>query len=205
MLTLYSAASVNGRRATIGVLESGLPHRLVAVDFKHKPAGLLAANPHGRVPTLVDDEAADGQPLNLEQSGAILLYLAERSGRLMPRTPRARAEAHRWLLFHANDLGPAFTLSYSLARLAAPQEVAVATLKARVLRFCGMLDQHLASTRFLAGEDFSVADCATFPDIPWCIQDFEGVASLNHLRRWMDEVAARPAVKRAMAWPPEAA
>lgn len=200
MLTLYSAASVNGQRATIGVLESGLPHRLVAVDFKNKPAGLLAANPHGRVPTLVDDAAADGQPLNLEQSGAILLYLAERSGRLMPATPRGRAEVHRWLLFHANDLGPAFTLAYSLGRLAAPQELAVATLKARVLRFCGMLDQQLATTRFLAGDEFSIADCATYPDVPWCVQDFPGVSELANLRRWMTEVGARPAVAQAIAW-----
>lgn len=204
MLTLYTATSVNGRRATIGLMESGLPHRLVNVDFKDKPAGLLAANPHGRIPTLVD-EAAPGGAFALDQSGAILLYLAERAPQLLPGGAKERAEAHRWLLFHANDLGPAFISAYGMGRLEPPQEAAAAHFRAKVARFCGMLDARLAGSRYLAGEGFSIADCAVYPDIPWCLQDFEGVAALRHLRRWMDEVGARPAVQQAMAWPSAAA
>jgi GST-like protein len=200
MLTLFSAASVNGQRATIGLLESGLPHRLVAVDLKRRPAALRRISRYGRVPTLLDSAPADGRPLVLEQSGAILLYLAEKCGHLLPAAPRARAECHRWLLMHANDLGPAFIASYTVTRLGQPQELAAADFRARVLRFCGMLDDRLAEARFLAGDGFSIADCAVYPDVPWCFKDFPGVERLGHLRRWMEELAARPALAQAMAW-----
>ena len=152
------------------------------------------------MPTLLDSEAADGRPLVLDQSGAILLYLAERCGHLLPETPRARTECHRWLLLHANDLGPAFIASYTMTRLGQPQELAAADCRARVLRFCGMLDERLAEARFLSGESFSIADCAAYPDVTWCFKDFPGVERLTHLRRWMEEVGGRPAVAQAMAW-----
>ncbi len=200
MLELFAAPTVNAQRAIIGLLESGLRHRLTRVDLKAKSAALLKANHHGRVPTLVDPVGADGKPLCLDQSGAILLYLAEKSGHLMPGVPRERAECHRFLMLHANDLGPAFVSSYNVTRLGAPQELAAAHFRAATLRFCRMLDERLRRVPFLAGSEFSIADCAVYPDIPWCYADWPEVGRLRHLRRWMEAVGARPAVAKAMAW-----
>ncbi|MGH7186680.1 MAG: glutathione S-transferase family protein, partial [Pseudomonadota bacterium] len=160
----------------------------------------LKANKYGRVPTLMDHSAADGKAMGLDQSAAIMLYVAEKSGRLVPHTPRERAECYRWLMLHANDLGPAFNNSYYMARLPDAPKAAVKFFRDRTERYCRMIDDRLKKTRFLAGDEFSIADCAIYPDATWAVKDFAGAKKLKNLQRWVKEVGARPAVAKAMKW-----
>lgn len=201
MLHLYSDSSPNGFKASIALEELALPYRLHHVridDGEHRRPGFLALNPGGRIPVLRDDDTG----LVLFESAAILLYLADKTGRLLPAQPRARWEAITWLQFHASSVGPLLGQRVHFA-LFAPEPMPAATARYERLtdEAFGVMDRHLAERPYFAGEDYSMADIAHFG---WThIAQLVGFdfAQHPHLMAWHQRVAARPAVRRGIALP----
>lgn len=200
-IRLYTDSSPNGFKITIALEELGLPYALhhVRIDEgEHRQAEFLRLNPHGRIPVLVDE--AEG--ITLFESAAILLYLAEKTGRLLPPAPRARWQALQWLVFHAASVGPLIGQRVHFELFSSTRNAeAIARFRRLTNEAFATLDQHLASHRFLAGQEFSIADIAHFG---WThiarIIDFD-FSHHRHLSAWHERVAARPAVRRGVALP----
>lgn len=200
-LQLYTDSSPNGFKITIALEELGLPYALHHVridDAEHRQPGFLRLNPHGRIPVLVD--AAAG--ITLFESAAILLYLAEKTGQLLPRAPEARWQALQWLVFHAASVGPLIGQRVHFELFAAsPNAEAIERYRRLTDEAFATLDQHLAGQRFLAGEEFSIADIAHFG---WThiarIIDFD-FSHHRHLSAWHERVAARAAVRKGVTLP----
>ena len=204
MIDLYTWTTPNGRKVSIMLEECGLPYRVHKVDIgkgeQFKPA-FLAINPNNRIPAIVDPQGPDGKPLSLFESGAILVYLAGKTGRFLPASDRGRYIALQWLMFQMGGVGPMFGQAHHFLR-AAPEQVpyGIKRYTDETRRLYGVLDKRLGEASFLADE-YSVADMATFPWVArheWhkvALQDFPNV------KRWYDTIALRPAVARGMAVP----
>lgn len=202
MIDCYAAGTTNGQRAVCVLEESGLPYRLHDVDIaagEHKSASFLALNPAGQVPVIVDPDGPSGQPLTLAQSGAICIYVAEKSGHLLPRGAARKAQAVRWLMFVLTDLGATATSLFHLSLMKSPPEDAIALLRARLQNFLRLADAQLATDGNFIGE-FSVADVALYPlmGFPVVRAALEGIPELVHLKQWQAAMAARPAIAQAM-------
>lgn len=203
MIDLYSWATPNGHKIHILLEELGLPYTVRPVDIgrgEQFAPEFLAISPNNKIPAIVDGDGPDGRPIALFESGAILVYLAEKTGRFLPADPRGRYATLQWLMWQMGSVGPMFGQAHHF-RQYAPDKLPYAidryTNEAR--RLYGVLDRRLAAQRFLAGDDYTIADIATFP---WCRSAAnQGVdwADFPHARRWFDAVAARPAVQRGVA------
>ena len=201
MIDLYTESSPNGFKATIALEELALPYRLHHVNIdkgEHRRPEFLSLNPHGRIPAIVDRETG----IILFESAAILLYLAEKTGRLLPKEQRARLEAIKWLQFHAPSMGPILGQRVRF-EIFADEKIPTAIDRYRRLTddAFAVLDGQLAGNRWLAGEDYSVADIATFG---WThIAAISGFTFTQHryLTRWHEQVSARPAVARGVLLP----
>lgn len=201
MLHLYSDSSPNGFKATIALEELALPYRLhhVRIDnAEHRLPDFLALNPHGRIPVLTDSETG----IALFESAAILLYLAEKTGKLLPTQPEARWEAVKWLQFHASSVGPMLGQRVHF-ELFAPEPIPSAIDRYRGLTedAFAVLDLVLADRAYFAGDDYSIADIAHFA---WL--HIANIIGFNfdrhrHLSAWHDRVAQRPAVLRGITLP----
>jgi GST-like protein len=203
--TFHGWATPNSNRVTVMLEECGLPYAVRGVNIRKREQfapDILALNPYGKVPILVEDAEDGSPPLVLFESGAILLHLAETQGMLLPREPRARAEAMAWLMVALTSLGPYTGQAHHWTDLA-PEKPAAArdhalTLVDRVWR---LLDGRLAQVPYLGGADYTVADVAAFPWIArgaWAERRLE---ETPHLAHWYERVGARPAVQRGMAQP----
>jgi glutathione S-transferase/GST-like protein len=196
MIDLYTWTTPNGRKVSIALEELGLPYAVHPVDLKtgaQKQPWFEAINPNGRVPAIVD---RDGGDLAVFESGAILVYLAEKTGRLMPATTRGRALVMQWLMWQMGGLGPMQGQANVFARYF-PETLpsVIARYRGETMRLFGVLDRRLADHEFVAG-DYSIADIACWPWVAqhgWSGLDIGG---LPHLRRWLDAVGARDAVRR---------
>jgi GST-like protein len=203
MYTLHTAPTPNGRKISIALEELGVPYEVHALSFAlkdQKRPEYVALNPNGRIPTLVDHEA-DG--FAIFESGAILHYLADKHGQLnaAPGDVKGRSVVLQWLMFQMAGVGPMMGQAGVFYRYAEEKiPFAISRYQNETLRLLGVLDQRLAQNRFLAGE-YSIADIATYPWVK--SHDWVGVSleGLDHLKRWLDEVGARPAVQRGMAIP----
>ena len=201
MIDLCTESSPNGFKATIALEELALPYRLHHVNIdkgEHRRPEFLSLNPHGRIPAIVDRETG----IILFESAAILLYLAEKTGRLLPKEQRARWEAIKWLQFHASSMGPILGQRVHF-EIFADEKIPAAIDRYRRLTddAFAVLDGQLAGNRWLAGEDYSVADIATFG---WThIAAICGFTFTQHrnLTRWHEQVSARPAVARGILLP----
>lgn len=208
MIDLYTWKTPNGRKVSIMLEEIGLPYRVVPVDLgegAQNAAGFLALNPNGRIPVIVDREAPGG-PLTVIESGAILIYLAEKTGRLLPTEGRDRSETLQWLMFQMAGIGPMLGQANWFAN-AAPEKVPLAIHRYvnESARLMGVLDVRLTGRDHLAGA-YSIADVATYPwvAIAWPIFTAmmpETVGRLGQLSAWLARVGARPAVERGMNVP----
>lgn len=205
MLTLYTWATPNGRKVSIMLEELGLDYVVESIDIgkgeQFDPA-FLALNPNNKIPVLVDEQGPDGAPISIIESGAILIYLAEKSGRLLPTTPRARYEALQWLMFQMGSVGPMLGQAHHFLRYA-PERIpyAMERYHKEAERIYGVLDQRLSQGAWLAGEEYSIADIATYPWIArheW--QQIE-LAAFPQVQRWFQAMGARPAVLRGMRVP----
>lgn len=203
MLQLHTVPTANGFKASIMLEETGLPYTTRVYDLRageHLSPGYLAINPVGRLPTLIDETGDDGQPLIVYGSAAILLYLAERSGRLLPAKPAARARVYHWLGIVASDLAPAYSGQFVFGTLA-PEKLpwAIAFYDQLCLRMLAPLEQQLTQSRHLAGEEYTIADVIAYPVAAVSMQRFPGhFAAHPQIARWAAEVGARPAVQRGM-------
>ncbi|KON81456.1 glutathione S-transferase family protein [Azoarcus sp. PA01] len=205
MITLYTWTTPNGRKISIALEELGLRYATRPIDISRGEqfaTEFLALNPNHRIPVIVDDEGPDGEPITIIESGAILLYLAEKTGRLLPAAARERCEAIQWLMFQMGNVGPMLGQAHHFLRYA-PEVIpyAVERYAKEAARIYGVLNTRLAGRDWLAGADYSVADIATFPWI--ASHDWQGIDldRFPEVRRWFDAIAARPAVQRGMAVP----
>ncbi|AMR67058.1 glutathione S-transferase family protein [Aquipseudomonas alcaligenes] len=198
MIELYTAATPNGHKISIALEELGLPYEVHALSFdrqEQKAPEFLRINPNGRIPAIVDDGFA------VFESGAILLYLAEKTGRLLPSDPKGRSLAIQWLMFQMGGVGPMQGQANVFFRYF-PEKLqgAIDRYQHETRRLYEVLDRRLSEAEYLAG-DYGIADIATFPWVR--IHDWAGVAidGLEHLQRWMDAIAVRPAVQRGLQVP----
>ena len=205
MIDLHFAATPNGWKITIALEELGLPYTVRPVDLgtgEQFAPGFLAISPNNRIPAIVDHAPADGGgPLSVFESGAILLYLAEKTGRLMPADVRGRIAVTEWLMWQMGGLGPMLGQNGHF-RLYAPERIAYATDRyaKEADRLYGVLDRQLAGTgAYVAGADYTIADIACFP---WIItHKAQGIdmAAFPNVARWFADVRQRPAVKAGTA------
>ncbi len=202
MIDLYTAATPNGWKASITLEELELPYSLHVIDLSsgaQKEPWFTAINPNGRIPAIVDRGNGD---FAVFESGAIMLYLAEQAGRLIPSDAKGRSRVIQWLMFQMGGVGPMMGQANVFNRYF-PERIpaAIDRYLRESRRLLGVLDRHLASHEYLAG-DYSIADIANWS---WAhTHDWSGVdiSGLDHLARWMDRIAARPAVQRGRATPP---
>ncbi len=201
MITLYTAATPNGWKASILLEELGLPYEVKAVRLdalEQKQEAYLRLNPNGRIPTIVDHDAGD---FAVFESGAILLYLAEKTGRFLPKDPKGRSVAIQWLMFQMGGLGPMQGQANVFFRYAPEKiEYAIQRYQNETKRLYSVLDRRLAESEYLAGE-YSIADIASWPWVT--LHGWAGVEidDLPNLRRWVNAVGARPAVQRGREVP----
>ncbi|MBT5432028.1 MAG: glutathione S-transferase family protein [Alphaproteobacteria bacterium] len=204
MIDLYTSYTTNAQRASIALLESGLPYRLHHIDLykgEHKTPEFLAINPNGTLPAMTDRDGLEGKPLTLTQSAGIAWYLAEKSGRLLPKGPRALALAQDWNLFLATDIYPPFASQYYLRWSDLPDpEPAAAMFETRMRNAFGQLDRELAERPFVCGEEITIVDINAYPMTAMATQDFAVLGDLKNLIGWRDRLAERPAVAEAMGW-----
>jgi len=202
MIDLYSAATPNGHKVSIALEELGLDYRLHVLSFdkrEQKSPQFLKINPNGRTPAIVD---RDNDDFAVFESGAILLYLAEKTGRLIPQDCKGRSTVVQWLMFQMGGVGPMQGQANVFYRYF-PEQLpsAIARYQHETRRLYEVLDRRLADVEYLAG-DYSIADIATFPWVN--IHNWAGVSvdGLTHLQRWLDLLKARPAVQRGLLMPP---
>lgn len=201
MIELYTAATPNGHKVSIALEELGLPYRVHVLDLmagEQKRPAYLALNPNGRIPTIVDRDAQD---FAVFESGAILIYLAEKSGKFLPKAPRARVEVLEWLMFQMGNFGPMLGQAHHFRRMAKEKvPYAIDRYSNEAKRLYGVMDKRLGQVEYLAG-DYSIADMAT---LPWAARHpWQGIEleTYPNVKRWYDAQAARPAVQRGMLIP----
>lgn len=201
MLDLYYAPTPNGQKLRLYLEEAGLPYRLLPVSLskgeQFDPAFLHIA-PNNKIPAMVDHAPGDGgAPLPMFESGAMLLYLAEKTGFGLPADVRARQVALQWLFWQMAGLGP-MAGQAGYFRVYAPQQVpfAIERYTRELARLYGVLDGHLAGRDWIAG-DYSIADIACYPWIVPHAAHGQDLAAYPHLQRWFDAIGARPATRRA--------
>lgn len=202
MIDLYYWTTPNGHKITLFLEETGLPYRIhpinIGKDEQFQPHFLKIA-PNNRIPAIVDNEPADGgEPLSLFESGAILLYLAEKTGRFIPQDLRGRQETLQWLFWQMGGLGPMAGQNHHFNRFA-PEKVpyAIQRYVKETARLYGVLDRRLADRAFVAGDDYSIADMAIYPWIvPHAYQE-QDLDDFPHVKRWFQAIQARPATVRA--------
>lgn len=203
MITLYSAATPNGYKASIALEEMGLECSLKAIDLSsgaQKEPWFLKVNPNGRIPAIVDHDAAD---FTVFESGAILTYLAEKTGQLMPNDAKGRSLVMQWLMFQMGGVGPMQGQANVFYRYF-PEKIpaVIERYQNETLRLYGVLDERLANSPYLAGDDYTIADIANWAWVrahAWAELTLEG---LDHLAAWMDKIGDRDAVKRGLENPP---
>ncbi len=206
MITLYSKATSNGRKASIMLEETGLDYevRPMALERKeNKEEWYLAINPNGRIPCIVDDDGPGGESVTLFESGAILQYLAEKSGKFLPAAGPARAEVLNWLCFasgHVTHTGLCVHWQVR-CRDAGEEHAHLEMWQEENERVYGVLERSLSARDYLAGE-YSIADIAAYPWIfRWDMQEID-LDAYPGVKAWLGRIAARPAVERGMNIPP---
>ena len=209
MIDLYTAATPNGQKIHIMLEECGLEYRTTWIDIdkgdQFDPA-FLAISPNNKIPALVDQDGPDGQPISIFESGAILVYLAEKTGRFLPQEPRARLEVLQWLFWQMGGFGPMLGQAHHFNAYAPMRPDGPVVLPYAQERYTNeasrlytVLDERLAGRDFVAAEDYSIADMAIFP---WCRlakRQRQEIADYPNVKRWFAAIAARPAVAKDMA------
>ena len=202
MLDLYYWTTPNGHKVTIFLEESGLPYRIIPVNIsageQFSPEFLEIA-PNNRIPALLDHEpAGGGEPIPLFESGAILLYLAEKTGQFIPSNVRARADVLQWLFWQIGGLGPMAGQNHHFVQYA-PERIPYATARYvnETNRLYGVLDRRLSDRAYIAGAEYTIADMASYPWIVPHQRQQQNLDAFPHLKRWFLAVQARPATARA--------
>lgn len=205
MIDFHTWSTPNGRKVAIMLEECSLPYRVFPVNLDagaQHAQEFRAINPNGRIPAIVDQEGPDGLPFALWESGAILIYLADKTSRFIPEAPRERYATLQWLMFQMSAVGPAYgQLHHFLHSAPAPVHHATERFRREKDRVYRVLDDRLGKSDFLAGAVYTIADIATYP---WVARHERHQTDLNHfanVKRWFDHVGARPGVQRGMQVP----
>jgi len=202
MIDVYTWATPNGHKIHIMLEECGLEYKVHPINIG---AGdqfgddFLKISPNNKIPAIVDPDGPDGKPISLFESGAILLYLASKTGKFLPEDVRGKYDALQWLMFQMGGVGPMLGQAHHF-RIYAPEKIeyAVNRYTNEAKRLYGVIDKQLSQHPWLAGNSYSIADIATFPWLrSWKNQGVE-LDAYPHLKRWFDTIAARPAVQRGV-------
>jgi GST-like protein len=203
MIDLYTWSTPNGRKVSIMLEECGLPYRVhkinIGTNREQFAPEYLKINPNGKIPSIVDPEGPDGRPIAMMESGAILIYLAEKTNRFLEK--KNRYQVLQWLMFQMGGVGPMFGQAHHFMR-AKKDEIPYGTERYgnEARRLYGVMDRHLASQRYFADE-YSIADIAIYPWVARHEWHRVDLAQFPNVKRWYDEVGARPAVQEGMAVP----
>jgi GSH-dependent disulfide-bond oxidoreductase len=202
MIDLYSAATPNGHKISIALEEMGLEYQLHSLDLStnvQKGAEFTAINPNGRIPAIVDRDSGD---FAVFESGAILIYLAEKTGKFLPKDAKGRSTAIQWLMFQMGGVGPMMGQANVFYRYF-PEKIqpAIDRYQNEGRRLFEVMDGQLAKHQYLAGEEYTIADIATWPWVN--IHEWSGISTdgLVHLQRWLEEIRQRPAVAKGLQMP----
>ena len=202
MIDIYSWPTPNGHKVHIMLEETGLPYRVHAVNIRagdqFKPE-FLRISPNNRIPAIVDHDGPHGKPISLFESGAILVYLAGKTGKLLPSDLHQRYAALQWLMWQMGGIGPMFGQAnhfraYSVEKIS----YAIERYTNEANRLSNVLDKRLGEARSLAGDEYSIADIAVFPWMRNADKRGINMAEYPHAQRWFDAINARPAVQRAL-------
>lgn len=200
-ITLYTAPTPNGRKVSIALEEMELDYETEFVDImsggQHKPE-FLALNPNNKFPVIEDPNTQDGKPLVLWESGAILWYLAEKTGLFLPQSGSARAHVHQWLMFQMASVGPMFgQAAHFIFYSKDKHPYAIERYSNELARLLRVMDDHLEGRQWFAGDEYSIADMAI---MPWVAGVVDNPAMLvrNNLSDWVKRLKARPAVERGL-------
>ncbi|CZF82174.1 Disulfide-bond oxidoreductase YfcG [Grimontia celer] len=203
MIELYTAGTPNGYKISIALEEMGLPYEYHALDLMaadQKKPEYLAINPNGRIPAIVDK---DNDDFAVFESGAILIYLAEKTGKFLPTDPKKKSQVLQWLMFQMGGVGPMMGQANVFYRYF-PEKIpaAIERYQNEGRRLFEVMNSQLANNRYLAGDEYTIADISTWPWVR--IHEWSGVdiSGLEHLQRWVDELAERPACQKGILVPP---
>jgi len=202
MIEAYTWPTPNGHKLHIMLEETGLEYKIFPVDI-HKgeqfEPGFLKLNPNHRIPAIVDTDGPNGEPYSLFESGAILIYLADKTGKFLSTEPIKRYDTLQWLMFQMAGVGPMFGQAHHFRSYADQSvEYAINRYTNEAGRLYRILDKRLGESEYLAGDEYSIADIATYP---WALNPQrrgQEIAELPNLSRWLDAISARPAVEKAM-------
>ncbi len=212
MIDLYSYRTTNGRKISIMLEETGLSYTLHVIDItrgEQDSIAFRAINPNGQIPAIVDHDGPGGKQFGLFESGAILMYLADKTGKLMPPPTEAAARYRviQWLMFQIGGVGPnfgqAFHFLYQIPDDAAEEAIAYGRKRfgKEVLRLCQVMNTQLGESRYLGGDEYSIADIACFPWVALHRRFEIDLPALPHLKNWLETIGARPAVQRGLDVP----
>ena len=205
MIELYTWSTPNGRKVSIMLEECALPYHVhkinIGTNTEQFTPEFLKINPNGKIPAIVDPDGPGGKPISMMESGAILIYLAAKTGKFLPKSERGKYQALQWLMFQMGGVGPMFGQAHHFMR-AKKDEIPYGTERYgnEAKRLYGVMDRHLANNAFFAPE-YSIADMAIYPWVArheWHRVDLAGFPAV---KRWYDKVGARPAVVKGMAVP----
>jgi GST-like protein len=202
MIDLYTWPTPNGHKVHIMLEEVGLAYNVHPIDIgagaQFDPE-FLKISPNNKMPAIIDQDGPDGEPISLFESGAILIYLAEKTGRFLPQEPRARYSVLQWLMFQMGGIGPMLGQAHHF-RAYAPEPIpyAVERYTNEANRLYGVMDRRLAESAYLAGPDYSIADVATFPWLRSAERQGVEMSDYPAVKKWFDAIAERPAVMRGV-------
>ncbi len=204
MIDLYTWTTPNGRKVSIMLEETGLKYGVFPIDIAKNQQfadDFVRINPNSKIPAIVDRDGPGGKPFPLFESGAILIYLADKTGKFLPKEPVAHYQTLQWLMFQMGGVGPMFGQTHHFLR-AAPEKVqyGIDRYTKETRRLYGVMDGHLKQNQYLAGE-YSIADIATYPWVARHEWHLVNLGDFPNVKRWYDVIGARPAVKKGMAVP----
>jgi GST-like protein len=204
MIELYTWSTPNGRKVSIMLEECGLKYNVhkinIGTNAEQFTPEFLAINPNGKIPAIVDPEGPDGKPIRMMESGAILIYLADKTGKLFPA--KLKYPVLQWLMFQMGGVGPMFGQAHHFMR-AKKDEIPYGSERygTEAKRLYGVMDRRLEKEAFLAGAEYSIADIATYPWVARHEWHRVDLAQFPSVKRWYDKIGARPAVQKGMAVP----
>jgi len=202
MIELHSWPTPNGHKVHIMLEECGLPYAVHAVDLGHgaqfDPA-FLAISPNNKIPAIVDPEGPDGRPISLFESGAILVYLAAKVGRLLPKSDRGKYEALQWLMFQMGGVGPMLGQAHHFRNVAPEKSpYAIERFTAEANRLYRVLDTRLATNDYVAGSEYTIADIAVWPWLRAPQNQGVSIDDYPNVKAWFEAIGNRPAVQRGV-------
>lgn len=202
MIDLYTWPTPNGHKIHIMLEETGLTYRVIPVDIgageQFKPE-FLKISPNNKIPAMVDSDGPNGRPFALAESGAMLFYLASKTGKFLPQDPEKRWQVMQWVMFQMGHVGPMLGQAHHFLGYA-PQKIlyAMERYKNEANRLYGVLDRRLAESKYVACDEYSIADMAIMPWLRFPERQGVNIDEYPHVKRWRDRLLERPAVKRAL-------